>query len=501
MIVRIYQDATLLGPYKLKGGDNLSNIDLNENRGRYDEIKVPLDLNINIEAGMKAGKRYRKVKRTGPLCGFAAVFLAFAISVNTSIAFAEAVKEIPILKDIAEILTVNEGIKYALEEGYIQNINKSVEVDGVKITITRIIGDYSELIIGYTVEGKDINKENFYGFDEVNIFTETGEQVGGFISYEGGDYSEDGLKPLKGESYVSIGNIQVEKLPKNLVFKFIGVINNNRYSSKNGNTIADKEISIPIELNDKIINVLPEIYTLNKSVDLGDKTLTIKEMRVYPMSTELILNYEVGDDQVFGWLDNCYLEDERGRTFGLHSGASPIGDNEYTITFNGGAYGKSKELKLYSSGMYYNPKEGRQLVVDLKNKTLIDGGQYGVELKDIRNYKEYNVNDETLGERTTEESWGIDEEEPKTDNSKENLVYKGVEISFRALPGYGITMMSLGHSNSNRSGMSGYIDEDNPVEAYLYFEKLQLSDDIITISMDALHSERNKTESFSVKLK
>lgn len=479
----------------------MSNIDLNESRARYDDVKAPIDLNINIEAGMKAGKRYRKVKRTGPLCGFAAVFLAFAISVNTSIAFAEAVKEIPILKDIAEILTVNEGIKYALEEGYIQNINKSVEVDGVKVTITRVIGDYSELIVGYKIEGEQINEKFSYGFEELNIFTEDGEQVGGFISYESGDYSEDGLKPLKGESYVSIGNIQVEKLPKNLVFKFIGVITNNRSSSKDGNTIVDKEISIQIELNEKIINVQPEVYALNKSVELDEKTLTIKEMRVYPMSTELILNYEVGEDQVFGWLDNCYLEDEKGRTFGLHSGTSPLGDNEYTITFNGGAYGKSKELILYSSGMYYNPKEGRQLVVDLKNKTLIDGGQYGVELKDIRNYKEYNVNDETLEERTTEESWGIAEEEPKTDNSKENLVYKGVEISFRALPGYGITMMSLGHPESNRSAMTGYIDENNPVEAYLYFDELQLSDDIIAISMDFLHSKNNKTEAFSVQLK
>lgn len=479
----------------------MNNIDFNESKEKYDSIKLPLDLNINIEAGMKSGQRHRKIKNMAPLCSFMSILLAFAITINTSVAFAEAVNDIPILKDIAEVLMVNDGIKYALKEGYIQDINKTVEVDGVKVTITRIIGDYSQLIIGYKIEGKSLNKDSFYGFDTFNIFTEDGDQIGGVISYEPGDYSADGLKPLKGENYISIENIQIEKLPKNLIFNFVDVVNMNKSFESNDYTIVDTESSIQIELTDKIMNVQPEIYPLNKSVNLGDKTLMIKEMRVYPMSTELIINYEVGDDAVFGALDNCYLQDEKGRTFGQYLGTGSIDNNEYTLTFNGGAYGKSKELTLYSSGMFYNPKEGRQLVVDLKNKTLVHGGQYGIKLTNIKNYKEYKATDEILGEGTTEESWNIDEAEPLSDNSNENLVSKGVEIGFKALPGYGITMMSLSHPDSTRSSMSSYIDKNTPVEAYLYFDELQADDDMITISMDFLHSNRNKTEGFSIKLK
>lgn len=482
----------------------MSNIDFNESKEKYNSIKSPLDLTINIETGMKSGKRHRKIKARAPLYSFFAILLAFAITINTSVAFADAVKDIPILKDIAEILTVNDGIKYALDEGYIQDINKTVELDGVKVTITRIIGDYTQLIIGYKIEGKSINKNDLYGFDHFNILTKDSEPIGGLISYEYGDYSADGLKPLPGESYISIGNVRVEKLPKDLIISFSNIINMDNSLGNKEYTSTSPVASIPIELKDKIINVQPEVYTLNKSVNLGDETLMIKEMRVYPMSTELILNYEVGDNKVFGGLDNCYLQDEEGRTFGQYLGQNHNDNTEYTLTFNGGAYGKSKELTLYSDGMFYDPKEGRQLVVDLKNKTLVDGGQYGVELTDIKNYKESRANDEVLGKGTTEESWDINETEPRTDNSQENLVSKNVKIDFRALPGYGITMMSLSHPNSNRGSMSSYIDENNPVEAYLYFEELQLDDvdnDTITISMDFLHSDRNKTESFSVKLK
>lgn len=483
----------------------MSNINFNESKEKYNSIKSPLDLNINIETGMKSGKRHRKIKARAPLYSFFAILLAFTITINTSVAFAEAVKDIPILKDIAEILRVNDGIKYALKEGYIQDINKTVEVDGVKVTITRIIGDYSQLIIGYKIEGKSLSKDDLYGFDYFNILTEDGEPIGGLISHEYRDYSADGLKPLPGESYISIGNVKVEKLPKDLVITFADIVNMNKSFGSTDYTVVDTEYSsIEIELTDKIMNVQPEIYPLNKSVNLGDETLMIKEMRVYPMSTDLIINYEVGDNNVFGGLDNCYLQDEEGRTFGQYLGQNLNDNTEYTLTFNGGAYGKSKELTLYSDGMFYDPKEGRQLVVDLKNKTLIDGGQYGVELIGIKNCDEYKANDEALDEGTSKAVGYAYEGETIVANSHKPLIYDGVEIGFRALPGYGITMMNLSHPNFSSSSMSSYIDENNPVEAYLYFDELQLDDvdnDTITISMDFLHSNRNKTEGFSIKLK
>lgn len=480
----------------------MSNINFNESKEKYNSIKSPLDLNINIETGMKSGQRHRKIKARAPLYSFFAIFLAFTITINTSVAFAEAVKDIPILKDIAEILRVNDGIKYALKEGYIQDINKTVEVDGVKVTITRIIGDYSQLIIGYKIEGKSLSKDDLYGFDTFNIFTKDGDPIGGLISHEFRDYSADGLKPLPGESYISIGNVKVEKLPKDLVITFADIVNMNKSFGSTDYTVVDTEYSsIEIELTDKIMNVQPEIYPLNKSVNLGDETLMIKEMRVYPMSTDLIINYEVGDNNVFGGLDNCYLQDEEGRTFGQYLGQNLNDNTEYTLTFNGGAYGKSKELTLYSDGMFYDPKEGRQLVVDLKNKTLIDGGQYGVELIGIKNCDEYKANDEALDEGTSKAVGYAYEGETIVANSHKPLIYDGVEIGFRALPGYGITMMNLSHPNFSSSSMSSYIDENNPVEAYLYFDELQADDDMITISMDFLHSNRNKTEGFSIKLK
>lgn len=479
----------------------MSNIDFNDSKEKYSSIKSPLDLDINIEAGMKSGKRHRKMRSRAPIYSFFAIILTFAISINTSVAFAEAIKDIPILKDIADMLMVNEGIKYALKEGYIQDVNETVEIDGVKVTVTRVIGDYSQLIIGYKIEGDSLNKDTLYGFDNFNIFTKDGDPIGGLICYNTGDYSADGLTPLPGEAYISIENIQVDELPKELIFTFVDIVNKDKSFESKDYTLADTETSIPIELTDKIINVQPEVYPLNKSVVLGDKTLIIKEMRIYPMTTELILNHEVSENFLFEGLDNCYLQDEEGRTFGQYLGTSRGDDTEYTLTFNGGAYGKSKELTLYTGGMFYDPKEGRNLVVDLKNKTLVDGSQYGVELTSIRNYTEYSVTDSVLGEGTTHESWNIGEAEPSTDNPSENLVYKGMEISFKALPDYGITMISLNHPNSNRASMSSYIDENNTVEAALYFEELQLKDDIITISMDGLYSNRNKTEGFTVKLK
>ena len=112
--------------------------------------------------------------------------------------------------------------------------------------------------------------------------------------------------------------MNVKDIPRNLILTFNGVVNHSKYDG----IIGSGERKIPIELNEKIVSVEPEIYSINKNVELGEQSLSIKEMRIYPMGTEIVVSDLVDKENKFGWLDNCYLEDEKGRTFTLSSGAS-----------------------------------------------------------------------------------------------------------------------------------------------------------------------------------
>lgn len=471
----------------------MNNIDLEKCKKTFEDIKIPDNLNISIEEGKRKALKNRRIKSKMPIAGAVAVFLTFIILINTSVTVAEAVDNIPVLKNIAEMLRVNEGIKFAMEEGYIQEVNKSMEKGGVKITITRIIGDCTKLIIGYTIEGGGLYSDG----TGINITTiDKSQFLNGYIAYGGTrDYSNDGLKPLPGEKYITTGNMDMNDLPKEILINFKGIQKKNYENGIAAELVNVGDFSIPVELKDKIINVKPEILAINENINLGNHNLFIKEMRIYPMSTEVIVDSKVGDKDNFGWLDNCYLQDEKGRAFALTDGGASKETEEYTLTFNGGAYGKVKELTLHTDGMYYDPIAGREIIVDLKNKKLLEGAQYGIELASISKYMMYQ---EEPGSKHYLAA--INEEVDKVQLKDERQIeFKGIEIKFEAIDS-SIKSMNLSHEKSGRSSSANY-GGGYLAEASIYFDEGDLKEDTISINLNLLQGENNKTEGFSFKLK
>lgn len=475
----------------------MNNIDLEKCKKTFEDIKIPDNLNISIEEGKRKALKNRRIKSKMPIAGAVAVFLTFIILINTSVTVAEAVDNIPVLKNVAEMLRINEGIKFAMEEGYIQEVNKVIEKDGVKITITRVIGDCTKLIIGYTIEGGELNEETNKGYAGINITTtEKDKFLSGYISYGGTqNYSSDGLEPLPGEKYITTGNMDMNDIPKEILINFKGIQKKNYVNGIAAELVNVGDFSIPVELKEQIIKVMPEIRTINKSINLGDHNLLIKEMRIYPMSTEVIVDSKVGNNDIFGWLDNCYLQDEKGRAFALTSGESSKETGEYTLSFNGGAYGKAKELTLITEGMYYDPLEGRELVVDLKNKKLLEGDQYGIKLASIDKYMLYQ---EEPGVNSYLEALNEDIEKVQLKDEKQ-IQYQGIEIRFKAADS-SIKSINLSHEKYKRSS-SANLEGEYLAEASIYFDEVDLKEDTISINLNLLQGENNKTEGFSFKLK
>ncbi|MFR1709376.1 MAG: DUF4179 domain-containing protein [Clostridium sp.] len=466
----------------------MSNIDFDKAKVQYNSIEMPNDLDTSLMIGMKSGIRKRKMRSRVPIYSIVVMVIGFVLCINTSVVFAQAMRNIPIIKDFADIVIINEGIKYALKEGYIQTINKSVEIDGIKVTITRVIGDNKQLIFGYTIDGKGINKDDYYGLNEWKIKdTKGNEFMEGILSYGYGDYEKDGLKPLKGEKYFSIESMNVKDIPRELILTFNGIVNDG--------IIASGEREIPIELNEKIVSVEPEIYNVNKNVELGEQNLFIKEMRVYPMGTEVVVSNSVDKENKFGWLDNCYLEDEKGRIFTLSSGTSKgEGSEDYILTFNGGAYSRSKELTLYSKGMFYNPIKERQLIVDVKNQILLQGGEYGLKLEHIKDYKEVRNPDEDNSYKV------VYSDEENNEGLNEDIIYEAMEVKFTILPPYNIENISISHPDATRSSSSQRSDGTGG-EVSLYFDKYTLKAGKLHIKIDSMYVDKMKTEEFSVRLK
>jgi len=218
-------------------------------------------------------------------------------------------------------------------------------------------------------------------------------------------------------------------------------------------------------------------------------------MRIYPMGTEIVVSNLVDKESKFGWLDNCYLEDEKGRTFTLSSGTSKgEGSEDYILTFNGGAYGRSKELTLYSKGIFYNPIKERQLVVDVGNELLLQGGEFGLKLEHIKDYKEVKNPDENNSYKV------VYPDEENDEVSNEDIVYEAMEVKFTVLPPYDIENISISHPDATRSSSSQRSDGTGG-EVSLYFDKYTLKAGKLFINIDSMYNNKMKTEEFSVRLK
>lgn len=361
----------------------MSKIDINLSKEKYKDIASPQGLDNVIQRGREKALRRRKLRYKRPMWGLVASILGFVILLNTSVAFAKVMSKVPLIRDFANVVLINPGIKYALEEGYIQDINKTCEVDGVKVTLTRIIGDSKRLIFGYLIEGVEEKEGQYISPRTIDIEDENGKQLETFQSHGPGDYSTDGLKPLKNEKYFEVGLGGKDNLPKNINVVFDKIVDMNNPDREQ--VLSSTKFSISIEIKDKILQVEPQVYLLNKEVDLDGFEVLIREMRVYPMGTEVVIKRDLGKEQRFTWLKDGYLEDEKENIFRLTSGRNTEDGDQYILNFAGGAYNKSKHLTFKGRGMFYQPKIDREIVIDKSAGRIIEDGGYGIELLSIEN--------------------------------------------------------------------------------------------------------------------
>lgn len=320
---------------------------LNTERKKYDSILIPEDLDIYIERGKNQAVKNRRKKFLKPAGIVAAAIILFTVMINTSQQAAEAVNEVPILSSLSSILVINEEIKYALKHDYIQTINKKISIDGTTVTITRIIGDVSKLIVGYTVDNERINamEKDSYTIDRIMVTNDDGSEIFGDTTWGIINYADDGLVPLEGEKYFSIENTREQEIPDDIIISLRNIINSHCKHGETNEVICKGDFDFNIELKKKITEVKPEEYIINKDIETGKGIIHINDVKIYPMSIEingeakLLRSYEIFN------FPKSYIEDEKGRRY-LWERTDTLG-NDVKIVFHGGAFQGNDQMKFF----------------------------------------------------------------------------------------------------------------------------------------------------------
>lgn len=128
------------------------------------EINIPEGIDLAVKMGIERGRKEKKVKRlfkTKKWLTYAASILAIMVTmgiVNPSIAGA-----IPSIKSIFNLIGYgNMGESFDKFQQFSNNVNKSVEKSGIKITLNEITVDDNTLAITSTEEGKGLKENTGY---------------------------------------------------------------------------------------------------------------------------------------------------------------------------------------------------------------------------------------------------------------------------------------------------------------------------------------------------
>ncbi len=355
--------------------------------------RIPETLNIDhIKYRIKARNRKRRVvngiRKT--MLSAAAILVVFAVLVNTSTSFANAIGDIPFLNKVAEIVTFNDGYKNAVEHEYAQYIGQVQGAGDNELELVYVLADENRIVSFFRFNqvedkyadkylsfrevkiGESLNRKNIEASIMSSSFTVSkGEPFIGFECV----LSSDATK----REYVKEYDIEVEVVsctePEEIIGKY----------------------QYHLSLNDP---VKPMTYLLNNEIVIEGQTITVEKVEIYPTTAKITVKEDENNTMIFK--DILFmLRNENNEVWGVVGGLTRSG-NDYFIESN--YFTNYKKLYLEIGEVEFMDKKKQLLPVDCHKGTFTDGskllsdmelqsvskqldGTYKIEMSYIGSYK------------------------------------------------------------------------------------------------------------------
>ncbi|MBE6053840.1 MAG: DUF4179 domain-containing protein [Clostridium sartagoforme] len=319
----------------------------------YKNIDIPEELDFLIIKSINEGKKKNNynIRNIGKI--LVASILTFFILLNIFPRVSILARGLPVIGKLAEFLTIDKGFKNAVEEGLIQDIGYEDKINGIKLKVSNLVGDYKTMWIEYEVEEgynvevdlTDISEENkisaFYGHS-----TEAKGKSGNYIK-------------------VNFENFQKEFL---IIF--------NVYNTDKSEVLA--KFKVPIKLEDKFNEELIEIPIKNNIIktNIGD----IEIIGINTSKTRTSLSFKLNsNDYNFVKFQNPVLIDSKGNEYKISSSYLNFdGSGNNNLEFEGEI--KDNNITFKADNIFYDKKYDKSIIVDLNNKIAQDN-EYNISLE------------------------------------------------------------------------------------------------------------------------
>jgi hypothetical protein len=370
------------------------------NIDKCSNIEVPESIDYVIKNSIARAQSKKKKTVIKYISTVAAGFVIFIVCINISPVFASSVSKVPGLEYLVKLVMFDKGLENAVQNGFVQYINRSAEDKDIKLTVKDVIIDKKNMIIGYEIETankgyKDLNIT--FGADPIKITDDKGNKLIGGMSLDPSP-DEKFKKTGKKEGILNIRFDNVSKVPENMILKVTQMRNDNK-NEING------DWTIKFSIDAGRANMEPYHYPINKNIGIGQLNVLMKEVNIYPTCGEIKLNLSSNKEYKFVDFINARLVDDRGVEYKTTGGWGFVDNMDRTLLCESTYFIKSKTLNFKADGAFFIPKKDMYVLVDLKNKKVIEDCGYNLEylndgfenIDGKRNYiLEFKVKDKDL---------------------------------------------------------------------------------------------------------
>lgn len=283
--------------------------------------------------------RRRRAGRRGKILGIPAASLAgiaaaFVLLVNTSIPFALACGQVPLLRGLTAAAAQDPSLKAALESSYYQILDQEYTENGITLKLYCAVADEHRVNVFLTVsEG--------HGW-LYRVFPGDGSQLG---------YSAtlDDLDARPGELQYFTVDFAGGTTPQELTFLYQVTPDD----QPDGEVLAQFRVSLSLE---RPFLESGRTVEVGKTFALDGQTITLDRLILNPTHAQLDFSDHQGNTAWLTGLD-FYLEDERGTRYdGILNGISSFHEAGEDTPFTGhyrlesAYFGSGEHLKLHITG-------------------------------------------------------------------------------------------------------------------------------------------------------
>ncbi len=337
----------------------------------YGELRMELEKNVpDLNRVLERARKRKKCRQRvwGSAVGMAASFVLFVMLVNFSSSAAYACAQIPILRELAEVVKFSRSLSDAVENEYVQELDLVQEDGDVSVKVEYLIVDQKQVNVFYRLYSKKssapLNAEPYVlsadqtppppcVYRTLGLDLKNGELKSVSIDFAEEDVPEQLLLRLK-------------------IYEGTALANEREY-------IAEFDFLLEF---DPLFTEAGKEFSIKETVVLDEQKITITSVEVYP--THMRINIE-DDANNTAWLKKLYfyIVTDTGEIFNVISkGLSAIGGDSPTMTSflaDSTYFYEAKIIKLVITGAQWLSKDSDKVHINLENVEA-DGLPEGVEL-------------------------------------------------------------------------------------------------------------------------